>query len=155
MRSIVRNSRLCLTSGCGGFLNPPSHPEHTASVETLRHGVTPDGCMSLLSAVSADYLDEITRREARALLESWVRPALESPDVQAWIGQVLGYFRGCYRNPAKSGAEQWHASHVLIDNREPLANALDHCGVRCIRSFYPEYMPTADDFARAQWGSNA
>lgn len=149
---MITIARINHTRGCGGFLNPPTHPEHTKSVDTFARGRV-DGCMSLISATHAEYLAPEVRAEAAAILATWERPALESPEVQAWIGQVLGYFRGCYRNPDRSGPDQWHASHLLISDRDPLENADDHAGVRLIRSYYAAYVPNATDFARARWGA--
>lgn len=141
-------------SGMGGFLNPPTHPEHTRSVETdLRRRPENRGSMSLSCAVDCKYLDDATRAAARTVLNSWQRPALDSAEVQDWIRQVLGYFRGCYRNPEKPESGQWDASDAIIDSkRDPLANANDHCGVHLIRKYYPEFTPTAEHFSGAYWG---
>ncbi len=143
-----------VASGMGGFLNPPGHPEHTHHVETeLRRRPENRGGMSLRSAVESTWLASETRNAARRMLESW--NANRPPIDPEWVRSVLGYFRGCYRNP-EAGDKQWHASDMVIDAaRDPMANASDHAGVNLIRGFYPDYQPTAEDFAQAQWGRKA
>jgi len=141
------------SSGCGGFLNPPTHPEHTISVATYDARGRSDGCMSLTSAKDCDYIDPSVAAQAARILAEWERPSLESVEVREWIAQVLGYFANCYRNPDRSGHEQWYASHLLIARRDPIEHASDHAGVYLIRHFYPEYVPTREDFAGAYWGT--
>ncbi len=138
-------------SGMGGFLNPPTHPEHTHSVETdLRLRPENRGSMSLTAAIECEYLDDATRAAARTVLASWVRPALDSSEIQEWVKQVLGYFKGCFKG---EGPNQWNASELRIDNKiDPLLNADLHAGVRLIRKYYPEFTPTAEHFAAAYWG---
>ena len=152
------SARISTRSGMGGFLNPPGHPEHTSSVETdLRRHPENRGAMSLSYAAECDYIDPAVRAEAKRKLAEWPGSKLpiDSVEVQAWIRQVLGYFKGCYRNPNRSGVQQWNASELIIDNRDPLANADDHAGVRMIRHYYSEFTPTAEHFAQARWGSAA
>src|SRR5512135_3790184 len=151
-----RDARV-VRNGSGDFLDPPWYPTHTYSVETdLRRRPGNRGSMSLsYAAEEAPWLDEDTRKEARALLDKWKkdRPSLTSAKVQDWIHQVLGYFKGGYRNPAKEGATQWHASNLIFDQeRDPVADADDHAGVHLIRKFYPDFVPSASDFDRAYWG---
>jgi hypothetical protein len=140
-------------SGMGGFLNPPTHPEHTHSVETGRRS-NPDCCMSLTSAVESEWLDDGTRLAAKTLLDSWKRPAIESPEVQDWILQVLGYFRNCYKGDGPE-PECWHAGKLRIinPNTEALPSEI-HAGVHLIRQYYPEYQPTRADFEAAYWGTH-
>ena len=140
--------------GMGGFLNPPTHPEHTHSVEfDLHRRPEHRGRMCLTLARDEDWLTDSIRIEVNAMLDAWQAPPLDSPDVHEWVLQVLGYFRDCYRNPDKSGWEQWSASHVRILKQNPLEHANDHAGVHHIRHFYPKYQPTAEDFANAYWGT--
>ena len=145
---------LIVHPGMGGFLNPPTHPEHDWHVETdLRRRPENRGGMSLSAAVDATWLDPATRAEAKKLLKSWQPPSPSSPEITDWRQQVLGYFRGCYRNPGSPDGE-WNASNLVIDqNRDPIANADDHAGVHLIREFYPDYVPTEDNFGGAYWGS--
>jgi hypothetical protein len=139
--------------GMGGFLNPPAHPEHTFSVEVdLRRRPENRGGMSLSCAAECAHLDLSTRRAARTMLAAWSRPAIDSLEVKAWISQVLGYFACCYQNTA-AGDECWNAGKLLIDTtRNPLDTPDQHAGVHLIRRYYPEYQPTAEDFAGARWG---
>jgi hypothetical protein len=136
----------------GGFLCPPGHPMHTASVETdLRRKPENRGCMSLEYAVDSPMLDDATRAAARTVLAAWQKPALDSPEVREWILQVLGYFRGCFNFTSR--ADGWHADQLTIDSKKsPLKNADFHAGVHLIREYYPEYKPTRADFAGAYWG---
>src|SRR6202040_3483758 len=107
--------------GCGGFLCPPGHPMHTFSVYEGPRG-NPRSITSLESAADASWLSDKVRTEAKALLDAYdtTKPALESPEVQEWLYQLLGYFRGCYRNPNAEAAKQWHASDLIIDKRDPM-----------------------------------
>jgi len=140
--------------GMGGFLNPPTHPEHSYSVETdLRRRPENRGSMSLETAVTSEWLDVGTRAAAKRLLTSWERPPLESAEVQEWIHQVLGYFKGCYCGP-QDGEDKWNASNVrIMPGADPVLNADIHNGVHLIRKYYPEFKPTAEHFARAYWGT--
>ena len=135
-----------IQSGMGGFLNPPGHPEHTTSVETdLRWRPENRGRMSLTAASKCGYIDPAIRAKATRLLTAYVPPDIASDEGRTWARSVLGYFRGCYRNPQKAGEDQWHAAHVDVDsNRDPLANADDHAGVHWIRKWYPEFRPTKE-----------
>jgi len=140
--------------GMGGFLNPPTHPEHEWHVQTDLHRRPENrGGMSLTAATEATWLDSATRAEAKKLLKSWQPPPPNSPEIVDWRQQVLGYFRNMYRNPNAPKDEQWNASTMIVDrDRDPIANADDHAGVHFIRKFYPDYMPTEADFG-AYWGS--
>jgi hypothetical protein len=136
-------------TGMGGFLNPPTHPEHDWSVQTdLRRRPENRGSMCLSSAVDCEWLDPATRAAARRRLDTWQRPALES--VRDWVLQVLGYFRNCYN---LTETDDWSVGGLTIADADPMLNADNHAGVHLIRKYYPEYMPTADDFAGAYWGS--
>ncbi len=148
-------------SGMGGFLNPPTHPEYDYCV---RYGT--DGSMSLSAGAESDELDEATRMEAKKLLSDWVPPPMDDPEVVKWVHQVLGYFKGCWRNPNVPEPECWHADKLLANRLEtwtidPIANITltlldnvdDHAGVHLIRKWYPEFMPTEEDFVQAKWGS--
>lgn len=143
-----------VNEGMGGFLNPPTHPEHTQHVETdLQRSPANRGGLSLTAAVACDWLDDATRAKAQAALDEWQRPPIERADVQAWIGQVLGYYRGCYKGDGDS-ANAWHAGNLRISQTaDPMLNVDAHAGVRLIREYYPEYQPTREDFARAYWGT--
>jgi hypothetical protein len=142
--------------GMGGFLCPPGHPMHHQSVETdLRRKAENRGCMSLDSALECEYLDDVTKAVVRTVLNTWEhnKPALDSPEIQEWILQVLGYFKGCY-NLTPENDLGWYAVHLTIDGRlDPLAHARFHAGVHCIRKYYPDFQPTAEHFARAYWGT--
>lgn len=153
-RKAHRDARV-VRNGQGHFLAPPEYPSHEYHVQTdLRRRPDDRGSMELTYAVEeAPWLDPETKREAKALIDKWKtsRPALNSQKVQDWIHQVLGYFKNGYRNPS-AGAQQWHASKLIFDERDPVQNADDHAGVHLIRKFYPEFAPTERDFARAYWG---
>lgn len=141
--------------GMGGFLCPPTHPEHDWHVETdLTRPKHDRGGMSLSSATTCEWLKRSTREAAKAKLAEWERPALESVEIQDWIHQVLGYFRNCYRNPAAPGSEQWHAGKMRIPDPawNPLEHIDEHAGVHHVREYYPEFMPSAEHFGAAYWG---
>jgi len=141
--------------GMGGFLNPPTHPEHEWHVQTdLRRRPHNRGGMSLSAATEATWLDAATRSAAKKMLKDWKPPAPNNPEIVDWRQQVLGYFRNMYRNPNAPKNEQWNASVMIVDrDRDPIANADDHAGVHFIRKFYPDYVPTEADFGGAYWGS--
>lgn len=137
-----------VASGQGGFLNPPTHPEHSWSIRSI-HGQT--FFMSLTGAVEADWLADETRAIAYRKLATWVRPALASDEVRAWIKDVLAYFRHCYRG-IQHDETAWHASNVQVNAKaDELANAEIHAGVHYVRKYYPEFVPVADDFT-GTWG---
>lgn len=141
-------------SGCGGFLNPPTHPEHTYCVETFSGGRI-DGFMSLSHAVECEWLDDLTREQAKLLLIEWQRPDIDSPEVQDWIHHILGYFKGCYKGQESSPGkgDEWYATNLRIDNSiPPMLNIDLHAGVRLIREYYPSFAPTTLHFAQAYWG---
>jgi len=148
--------------GMGGVLCPPGHPMHDWSVQTdLRRREENRGGMCLESAVNCDWLDAATRAAARTLLATWEankRP-LDDPEVEEWILQVLGYFRGCYCRGDGAQEEDWHAANLVIAGtgrgKEPGRTLTpdQHAGVHCIRRYYPDYTPTEAHFAGAYWGS--
>ena len=147
----TNSARINRNSGMGGFLNPPTHPEHSISVESIKRD---DFCMSLSSAVESDWLSPYVRELARDILNAWVPPALESPAIQEWIAQVLGYFRGCYVGQDKQGNRSWNASDLRISqDADPVLGADLHAGVHLIRKYYPEFTPTPAHFAGAYWGT--
>lgn len=149
MKGTLRNE------GMGGFLAPPTHPEHEWSIIEVDGRKNPDNlsASSLTGALGPESgWDGFTRGAAKGKLRSWQPLPIDDPAVQDWIRQVLGYFRGCYCNLRVPEPERWRADAVLIDNRNPLENAEDHAGVHLIRGYYPEYMPTAEQFAEAYWG---
>jgi hypothetical protein len=144
--------------GAGGFLSPPGHPEHSLHVETdLRRRPENRGSLSLrYAAEEATWLDPSTRSAARQVLKAWAahRPPLESPEIQDWIHQVLGYFRDQYAGmrPGQTGSK-WNVSNLrTISDIDPVLNADLHAGVNLIRRFYPEYTPSHEDFKQAYWG---
>jgi hypothetical protein len=153
-RKASRDARIA-RNGQDSFLDPPEYPTHEYHVQTdLRRRPENRGSMALTYAVEeAPWLDPETKSEAKALIDKWKtrRPALNSQKVQDWIHQVLGYFKNGYRNPS-AGAQQWHASKLIFDERDPVQNADDHAGVHLIQKFYPDFSPTQQDFAHAYWG---
>jgi hypothetical protein len=107
--------------------------------------------MSLEFAAGCEWLDAATRGAAKRLRDKWQAPPLESPEIREWVLQVLGYFATMYN---LSGVNDWAVANLTIDRkRDPVANADKHAGVHFIRKYYPHYMPTADDFANAYWGT--
>jgi hypothetical protein len=144
-----------VNQGVGGFLCPPGHPMHKLSVETdLRRKPENRGWMSLEAAIDSEGLDDATRAAARTVLASWEKPALDTPEVQDWILQVLGYFRNCYNFGNPNIAENWWAANLSINAEvDPMLCANSHAGVHLIRKYYPEFAPTAEHFAGAYWGA--
>lgn len=142
------------SSGMGGFLNPPTHPEHTNSVEIdLDKRKENRGCMSLSAAVECEWLSDTTRAWAKELLDGWKKPNINSPEVKKWIRQVLGYFKNCYKGAGEE-PECWHAGKLDIVPEDSLQlHPIDeHAGVHFIRQYYPEYVPTEQEFKEAKWG---
>lgn len=150
----TRDDRLVTTRGMGGFLCPPGHPMHTAHVETDRR---PEdrGCCCLETALKESWISEETKEEVRALMAQYEasKPGLDTPEVKAWVLQVMGYFRGCYRGRGPE-PECWNAGNLMITRLVKPGEADDsHAGVHLIRRYYPEFKPTLEDFANAKWGS--
>jgi hypothetical protein len=138
----------------GGFLSPPTHPEHHWHIETdLRRRPVNRGGVSLSGAATSEWLAPETRAAARRKLREWKPLPINDVQIVDWIHQVLGYFRDCYRNPNVPAATQWHVSDLVVDReRDPVENADDHMGVHVIREFYPQFVPTHEDCADSYWG---
>lgn len=140
-------------AGSGSFLDPPTYPTHDYGIELDTNRPPEDrGWASLTSAVDGghDWLHPDTVADAKRILEAWRRPAIDNPEIQDWIAQVLGYFRHCYCGLTDT---RWNVSDLIIDDRNPLENIDDHAGVHLIRKFYPDFTPTAEDFQRSYWGT--
>ena len=141
--------------GMGGFLNPPGHPEQLAHVETeLRRRRENRDTYSLSAAADpSNGLDASTRAAAQRVLDAWTPLPLDDARVHDWVLQVLGYFKNCYRGLGPEPA-CWHAANLVIVDPSvtyhPVVDA--HAGVHLIRTYYPEYMPSPEDFAEASWG---
>ena len=91
---------------------------------------------------------------ARGILKRWAnnRLPLESPEVQEWIYNVLGYFKNCYQGENGS----WNTSDITIDRKNERDQWLwqdEHCGVHFIRKYYPEFEAAPAHFERAYWGT--
>lgn len=139
--------------GMGGFLNPPTHPEHAMSVETdLIRRPENRGSMSLTAAVDAEWLDDATRASAKRILEAWQSPPIESPEVQEWILKVLGYFKGCWKGDGPA-PECWNVQNLRMGKGAgPGADLTHHAGVHLIRKYYSDFLPTQEHFDKAYWG---
>lgn len=140
-------------SGMGGFLNPPTHPEHSYSVmfDLKRKRENRSSC-SLSAALENDWLCDEVRLEAAKLLKEWKSPDINSPEVKDWISKVLGYFNDCYSKDGKG--RNVNSDLEILHNADPFTNDLAnrHLGVMMIREYYPKYVPTPEDFKNAYWG---
>jgi hypothetical protein len=147
---------IIVNEGLGGFLDPPTYPTHTKSVEfDLRRRRENRGYMSLSSAVESEWLDDAVRAFAKQILDDWVRPPIESPKIQDWIRQVLGYFKNCWKGEG-SEPQCWQVSNLVTLEKDYLPGRiglLDHAGVHLIRKFYPDFLPTEAHFTEAYWGT--
>ena len=140
-----------VNQGMGGFLNPPTHPEHDWSVESIRKGAS-DFSMCLSSAIDCQFLDSDTKKKAKELLKSWKRPALKDQRIQDWICQVMGYFKNCYQGENGS----WTAGDLKIDSKiDPISNQNIHAGVHFIRKFYPQFKLKEKHIKEAYWGEKS
>jgi hypothetical protein len=145
--------RIVKGNGMGGFLCPPTHPMYTQHVETdLKRRKENRGGTSLEYAVKDDTLDDETRAKAKAILDSWKAPPIDSEEIREWVLQVLGYFKGCYNLDLSE--DGWSNDNLTIDmNLNPLEYIDNHAGVHLIRKYYPDFIPTRDDFDNAYWGT--
>jgi hypothetical protein len=135
--------------GAGGFLNPPGHPEHEWSVQSV-YGDT--SSMSLSSAAEHSG-DPKAKAAARAKLAGWKPLPLGDPQVQDWIHQVLGYYKGMYVGMDKGMQQSWAVSDLRnMPDADPVLNQDIHAGVHRIRAYYPGFKPTQYDFQVAYWG---
>lgn len=133
-------------SGMGGFLNPPTHPEHSLSIHSV-YGDT--FSMSLSSATESESLNDEAKTQARQILNNWKPLPIDNPEIQDWIQQVMGYFHTCYQSASGS----WNAGDLLIDpNLDPIANQDKHAGVHLIRKYYPDFQLTDTIVKSARWG---
>lgn len=130
--------------GMGSFLLPPNHPAYTHCLSTHNTRI------SLVGALAETWIDDDAKAAVRKLLTDWQPPAIDSKEVQDWIHQVLGFYRNCYNFTGHD--ENWLADKVTIDTiKDALQFADQHAGVHFIRQYYPDYKPTAEDFALAYW----
>lgn len=150
MKTTIDKSNICIitNSGMGGFLNPPTHPEHTLSVKSVYGDKF---SMSLSSAIESEWLNDECRNKAKEILSSQQAPDINSQEVKEWIHEVLGYFNHCY---SKDGKNRNVSTHLEIIKDDPFeAKIIDrHLGVMLIREYYPNYVPTVEDFNKAHWG---
>ena len=65
--------------------------------------------------------------------------------------EALGYFRDSYKGTGPE-PECWHVANLTM-GQDGSRSMDDRAGVLFIRKFYPEYQPTAEDFASAKWGA--
>lgn len=144
--------------GVGCFLDPPNYPTHSAHVQTDRNRRKENrGMVSLTYAAECAWISADTRGRAAGMIKRWHAnpPAIDSEFVRRWVSQVLGYFRNCYIGAGGSrnvAFADW--SDLVIDSeRDPMADPGSHAGVAFIRDFYPDFTPSAEDFASARWGS--
>jgi len=96
-------------------------------------------------------------------LEQWEQNKLplDNPEVQDWIEQVMGYFKGCYSGyDYKTQKISWDASDLRCglktNEGEPLDAVLNqymHAGVHLIRKYYPEFKLTEAIVKNAYWGN--
>jgi len=152
-----------VNEGAGGFLSPPTHPEHTQSVRST-FGDT--FFMSLSSARDSEWLNQETRIKAKWILKKWNPLPVDHEDVQDWIHHVLGYFKNCYKGKRecddltceKCTNEAWNADKLRIRRKvDPMRAGMYnlHAGVHLIRKYYPDFKPTENDFANAYRGTKA
>jgi hypothetical protein len=146
MRALEGNqmTKKLVNRGMGGFLNPPTHPEHEWSVIEIERN-REVGSMMLTLAAEQSFQPAVDK------LAAWVAPPLDSSEVQDWISQVLGYFKGCYKGQGEDG---WNCTKLRIHQKpDPMLNIDTHAGVHLIRKYYPEFTPTKEHFEKSYWGT--
>jgi hypothetical protein len=130
--------------GMGAFLNPPTHPEHFWSVAGA------DFSMSLACAANKEWLCDDIRKEAKSLFDAWEPLKIDQPAVQEWISKVLGYFRDCYRG-IDDEPDCWNVNNMVTCVCDPMQQINSHLGVHWIRQYYPDFVPTKEQFHVAVW----
>lgn len=143
------NFYLRTDDGMGGFLNPPTHPQHTTSIIEKRGGHEV-GYYSLTGARDEKYLPGRVRGTANGILKRWVREkGQEQPD-EVWLASVYNYFRNCY----SPDGENRNVSDCLINN----ANSLPperHLAYLFVKEFYPAHKPDIERIlhsdVRGEW----
>ena len=73
-----------VSGAMGNFLMPPGHPNHHFE------GHAP-GCLISVECAAAEGC-----AAAQRLLDAYVPPPIESPEVQAWIQACLNHWRSCF-----------------------------------------------------------
>jgi peptidoglycan hydrolase-like protein with peptidoglycan-binding domain len=143
----------------GGFLQPPGHPDTKFAIETdLRRRPENRSRARISSALEPDSsFDAATREQAAKLMRDYKanQPPLSHPAVQEWVRSTLGYYNRGYGGHPELGEKRWHAGNLVFDDRDPVLNADEHAGVRSIRQHYPDFKPTAADFAPGGYGQKA
>ena len=149
-----------MKEGQGGFLNPPTHPEHNFHVQ---HKFKKDGefYMSLTGAIESDWIEDSIRERAQDLLNEWEKDKLplDHEDIKDWIHQVLGYFRNCYspdgEDRSVSNCKILDVNPFQLEGKMKETAIKRHLGILMIREYYPKYEPKADDFLNAYWGKKS
>ena len=119
-----------IMEGMGGFLCPPSASD--AYQERTNRPAPQAGEPHLyVTGVRRGFAATGRRHAGRRTYRpsGMAEAALDSPDMQEWILQVLGYFKGCF-NFHPENESGWHAGNLTIDSDvDPLEHADFHAGV--------------------------
>lgn len=132
--------------GIGCFLTPPNYPNQ-------RFGVKMKDRYCSLDYVKhhPELFDDNLCNKVKTILNDWFenKPSLKDDAVKTWIYSVLKYFANVYSIDGKSTDVNDKTNCVILEGRDQL-DYEHHMGVLYIRKFYPEYIPTDEDFINAK-----
>jgi hypothetical protein len=134
-----------VNDGMGGFLNPPSHPEHTYSIQEFRGGHEV-GSYSLSAAIEYEWMPGAVRGTAKGVLKRWQAGEIDP----AWMHSVYNYFRHSYSkdgiNTNVNDRENMVTYGKFWDNaeQEQYTDPSHHLGYMYIKKFYPEHKPNLE-----------
>lgn len=131
-----------VNEGMGGFLNPPTHPEHSYSIVEYRGGHE-CGSYSLSAAASEDWLPGSVKGTAKGILKRW---QAGTPD-SAWVQSVYNYFRHCYSVDGIETNVNHEGKTITFgkfwDNAdlEKDMPPTHHLGYMFVKKYYPDHEP--------------
>jgi hypothetical protein len=136
--------------GAGSFLEPPFSKTHQYGyVAGVDRGNGYQEYGSINSLLESENVPESAKKEIKSIIGEEVKMSINDPSIQDWIHNIMGYFNSCY---SPDGVNR-SASDCVIIKGSPFEIGIDkHLGVMFIREYYPEYIPSQEDFDKAYWG---
>lgn len=134
-----------VNDGMGGLLNPPTHPEHTYSIQEFRGGHEV-GFYSLSSCLSSEWMPRAVKGAAKGILKHWQAGKID----KAWEATIYNYFRHCYsldginRNVSDKNNMITFGKFWGNAEQEQGMNPTHHLAYMFIKEFYPDYEPNIE-----------
>ncbi len=131
-----------VSTGMGGFMNPPGHAEHSYHVqEGLGRNA---GSMSLSYALTSDYVPTAIKTQARQLLDA--NPGTYTPE---WEESCYAYWRNCW---SPDGSELSSDKLIISSTGDPER----HGAYLHIKEYFSDAKPRLDLIANPPvWGKKS